>query len=407
MSTIVRIAGTALAGGLVWIPVREGTGRRYWAFRRARQLGAQLYAERAHQIGFATVKDGDGIYRGVVAAADVVTRAVGAPEGQSWQALIACEDDHYLVVQGKGAEILPEGDQVFAGEARARQACAVKTDWDAQWATPGLIEGARERVLGPGELRGADLSQLRVVPFGRAGVRRPAAVLGVAVLGAAAAALWVKAMEGPAPVVEAPVQAAAPEPVWVAHGVPAGAFLARCLEAQAAYPPVLPQMWRLMNVGCYADASSRRELSALALAQGAMVATWNTVPETNRALARQVAERRLRRWPKGQVMNSEAWAAVRFERPLREWDGEAPRAAEFRRAIDRALATVSDELHFTYTDGLSFEARTGVALAELGRRLEGIGWLDMHEAVWLDGRWHVKGALVQRRQVPVEGGGQG
>ena len=190
--------------------------------------------------------------------------------------------------------------------------------------------------------------------------------------------------------------------MWIAQGVPAGTFIDRCLEAQAAYPPVLPQMWRLTNIGCYADASSRHELSRLALEQGAMVAKWNAAPEANRALARQIAERRLRRWPRGQVVGSEAWAAVRFESPMQDWDGEAPRAAEFRRAIDRALATVSDELRFTYADGMSFEARTGLALAEVGRRLDGIGWLDMYEAVWLDGQWTVKGALVERRLVPAE-----
>ena len=404
MSTLVRIGGVALVGGLVWIPVRDDTGRRYFAFQRAKQLGARLYAERAHQVGFAAVAGREGgAYRGVASAADIVARAVSAPEGQSWQALIACEDDHFLIVQGKGEEILPEGDRVFAGVARAREASAAKTDWDAQWATPGLLEGARELALGHGELRGADLSRLRSVPFGGAGAARRAALLGAALAGVAAAVvLGVEFLGTPEPVEETPAQAAHPEPVWVARGVPAGAFVARCLEAQAAYPPVLPQMWRLMNVGCYADASRRHELSRLALEQGAMVATWNTVPEANRALARQVAERRLLRWPKGQVVDSEAWAAVRFESPVREWEGEAPRAAEFRRAVDRALATVSDELRFSYAEGMSFEARTGLALAELGRRLEGVGWLDMHEAVWLDGRWYLKGALVQRRQVPAQ-----
>ena len=404
MSAIVRIAGVALAAGLVWIPVRDATGRRYFVFQRARQLGARLYAERAHQVGFAAAgaREGDA-YRGVAAAADVVARAVAAPEGQSWQALVACEDDQFLVVQGTGAEILPEGDRVFAGEGLAREACAAKTDWDAQWATPGLLGDARELALGHGALRGADLSRLRAVPFTGAGAPRRAALLAAVLLGAAAAAsLWVELPGAPEPVAETPAQSAEPEPVWVARGVPAGAFVARCLEAQAAYPPVLPQMWRLMNVGCYADASRRHELSPLALEQGAMVATWNTVPETNRALARRIAEHRLGHWPKGQVVDSEAWAAVRFERPVREWEGEAPRAAEFRRAIDRALATVSEELRFTYADGMSFEAHTGLALADLGRRLEGIGWLDMHEAVWLEGKWLVKGALVQRRLVPAE-----
>ena len=404
MSTIVRIGGVALAGELVWIPVRDASGRRYFAFQRAQQLGAQLYAERANQVGFAAVGGREqAAYRGVAAAADVVARAVAAPEGQSWQALIACEDDHFLLVQGTGAEILPEGDRVFAGAARAREACAAKTDWNVQWATPDLLAGARDLVLGPGVVRGADLARLRAVPFGGAGARRRAALAGAALLGVVAVGVLCFEFLGvPAPAFETPPRAPEPEPVWVAQGVPAGAFVHLCLEAQAAYPPVLPQMWRLTNVGCYADASSRHELSRLALEQGAMVVKWNAAPEANRALARQIAERRLRRWPRGQVVGSEAWAAVRFESPVLDWDGEAPRAAEFRRSVDRALATVSDELRFTYAEGMSFEARTGLALAEVGRRLEGIGWLDMHEAVWLDGQWTVKGALVERRLVPAE-----
>ena len=404
MSAIVRIGGVALAGELVWIPVRDASGRRYFAFQRARQLGAQLYAERANQVGFATLGGREqAACRGVAAAADVVARVVNAPEGQSWQAFIACEDDQYLLVQGTGAEVLPEGDRVFADAERARDACAAKTDWNAQWATPGLLAGARDLVLGHGAVRGADLARLRAVPFGGAGARRRAALIGAALLGiVTVGVLCFEFLGTPAPALEAPLRTAEPEPVWIAQGVPAGAFIDRCLEAQAAYPPVLPQMWRLMNIGCYADASSRHDLSRLALEQGAMVAKWNAAPETNRALARQIAERRLRRWPRGQVVGSEAWAAVRFESPVLDWDGEAPRAAEFRRAVDRALATVSDELRFTYADGMSFEARTGLALAEVGRRLDGIGWLDMHEAVWLDGQWTVKGALVQRRLVPTE-----
>ena len=401
---MVHIAGVALAGELVWIPVRDASGRGYFAFQRAQQLGAQLYAERANQVGFAAVGGREhAAYRGVAAAADVVARAVDAPEGQSWQALIACEDDQFLLVQGTGAEILPEGDRVFAGAARAREACAAKTDWDVQWATPGLLAGARDLVLGHGVVRGADLARLRAVPFGGTGARRRAALAGAALLGVVAVGvLWFELPGAPAPASETPPRADEPEPVWVAQGVPAGAFVDRCLEAQGAYPPVLPQMWRLKNVGCYADASRRHELSRLALEQGAMVAKWNAAPEANRALARQIAERRLRRWPRGQVVGSEAWAAVRFESPVQDWDGEAPRAAEFRRAVDRALATVSDELRFTYADGMSFEARTGLALAEVGRRLDGIGWLDMYEAVWLDGQWTVKGALVERRLVPAE-----
>ena len=400
MSSIVRIAGTALAAGLVWIPVRDESGRRYFAFQRARQLGAHLYAERARQVGFAAVGGREGgAYRGLTAAADVVARAVTAPEGRSWQAIVACEDDLFLVVQGKGSEILPEGDRVFAGEASAREACTAKTDWDAQWATPGLLAGAGQLVLDHGAVRGADLSRLRAVPLGGAGAPRRVALLGAAVLGAVASVFWFGSLKSEEPAVETVTPPAVPEPVWIAEGVPPGPFLARCLDAQAAYPPVLPQMWRLRNLGCYADTSRRHELSQLAYEQGAMVATWKAAPGANRAMARQIAERRLELWPKGQVVGSEAWAAVRFERPVHEWEGEAPRAAEFRRSIDRALATVSDELRFSYSDGLSFEARTGLALAELGRRLEGIGWLDMHEAVWLEGKWTVKGGLVQRRLV--------
>ena len=102
------------------------------------------------------------------------------------------------------------------------------------------------------------------------------------------------------------------------------------------------------------------------------------------------------------MIGGEAWAAVRFESPVQSWEGEAPRAAEFRRAVDRALATVSDDLRFTYADEMTFEARTGLALSELGSRLEGIEWLDMREAVWLEGRWTVRGSLVRRRPVTLE-----
>ena len=175
MTAIVQIAGVALAAGLVWIPVREATGRRYFAFRRARQLGARLYAERAHQIGFASVEDREGgAYRGLAAAADVVARAVAAPEGLSWQALVACQDELFLVVQGMGAEILPEGDRIFSGEVAARQTCAAKTDWDAQWATPGLLPGARELRFEHAAVRVGDLARLRAVPFGGAGASRRA-----------------------------------------------------------------------------------------------------------------------------------------------------------------------------------------------------------------------------------------
>ena len=271
-----------------------------------------------------------------------------------------------------------------------------------------LLSTPKDRTL-PARLQGKDgitvpleraLDSSEVAqPLGGAGAPRRVALLGAAVLGAVASVFWFGSLKSEEPAVETVTPPAVPEPVWIAEGVPPGPFLARCLDAQAAYPPVLPQMWRLRNLGCYADTSRRHELSQLAYEQGAMVATWKAAPGANRAMARQIAERRLELWPKGQVVGSEAWAAVRFERPVHEWEGEAPRAAEFRRSIDRALATVSDELRFSYSDGLSFEARTGLALAELGRRLEGIGWLDMHEAVWLEGKWTVKGGLVQRRLV--------
>ena len=228
MSAIVHLGGVALAGGLVWIPAPGKAGRRYFVFQRARQLGARLYAERAHQLGFATVDGREGgAYRGIAAAADVVARAVAAPEGRSWQALVACEDDLFLVVQGMGSEILPEGDRVFAGEARAREACAAKSDWDLHWATPGLMAGAGKLRIGHGAVRGADLSRLRAMAFSGSGVPRRTAFLAAAGLGAAALLVWLLSLARPEPIVETLAPPEPPEPVWVAEGVPPDAFIAR------------------------------------------------------------------------------------------------------------------------------------------------------------------------------------
>lgn len=138
--------GRTYAAGLLWLLPEANVRRRRWTLAQAREVQAGWYAERAHQTGFWTGLEpapGSGPVR---ALAHEVAESVDTAGMGTWQALLACADERYAIVRGRGDEILATGDLVVEGRAAALEAFASEGDWAAVYASAGLVEDRKSVV---------------------------------------------------------------------------------------------------------------------------------------------------------------------------------------------------------------------------------------------------------------------
>ena len=372
-SKLLTIGGQLYAAGLVWLIPRSEARRKGWTLRQARQFGSAWYAQRAHQTGF---WDGEepGEFEGPsrVLAHDVEGSIDTAGLG-TWQALLRCDDDRYAIVRGRTDEIFAKGDIVVDGLERALERFSSDGIWDAVYATPGLVEGARILKL----VEPAQRCTLQPVPLARAAERRRlavvafvAVVLGVLGYGGFKGWRWYEAWRH-----AKEVQERAKVEEVIKEGVDVAVFLEHCEKAHAT-APMLPPMWERTYLGCHQKAGEIPELGGR-LPSGVLFGRWRRHGTANQAISRRLVERKLNDWDVGRVLAATAWAGVEVDAPIREWDGDQPSTVEFRRTLDRAVGTLGVVTYSQTPEGFRAELRTRYPASVVRERVSAIQWLDV------------------------------
>ena len=397
-SVLLELDGRTYAAGLVWLLPGEGARRRRWTLAQARELQASWYAERAHQTGFWTGAEPAPEAGPVRSLAHEVAASIDTEGQGTWQALLDCGGERYAIVRGRGGGILATGDLIVEGRDAALAAFASEGDWSVEYASAGVVEGARLLKLAAVEAP----CVLKAVPFGRAVVRRRlsvAAALAVclAVLGVTVKYAWewyqdwtrIEVVEGPTHVEEV-----------VREGVDAARFVERCEAARRA-APAMPPMWDRTYVECHADAKQVDEVSSW-LGEGVWFARWRMRAGGNTALARRLAMARLARWDSGVALLATAWGGIGFEVPMKRWDGEQPSEEGFRRAVDRAVGTLGAVRYESEGQGWVAVLRTRYPLAMVGERLGAIEWLSLRSFAREGEAWRFSMVRVEPRVVMRE-----
>ena len=398
-SRVVEVDGRRYAAELMWLIPAQGRSRLLWTVRQGRELGAGWCARRARQTGFWVGGDAElGGERLRTLAVDVA-EGVGAGEGVSWKALVACAAGRYAVVSGEGEGIFPDGDRVFETLEEALGAFRGGGEWGAIYAPPGLVEGAKALRLGTSG-KGCVVSP---VPFGRAVVRRRAGVVAAVAVGLVAlgfagwGALKLYERWSRVELVEKKVKVKE----VVRTGADVGRFLARCEAAMAGAPAMAP-MWRRTVLQCKTDTKNVAGVEGR-LDGGVLVSRWKLDAGANAAVWRRLAEERLARWDVGAVLVVKAWGAMDVEVVPRSWEGEQPKLREFRESFDRAVGALGV---VKYGDGgkKGFRAvlRTRYPVAVVRARVEGIRWLDVTQLERDGPEWEFEFARVEPRTITKE-----
>ena len=401
---LLELDGRTYAAGLLWLLPETGARRRRWTLAQAREVQGSWYAERAHQTGFWTGPEpapGSGPVRSL---AHEVAEGIDTAGQGTWQALLACGDERYAIVRGRGDEIFATGDLVVEGRAAALDAFASEGDWAAVYASAGLVEGARALELAAVEAP----CVLAAVPFARAAVRRrlsiaAAALVGLGALGAGGFHAWkwyedwtrVEVVEGPTHIEEI-----------VKEGVDVARFLERCETARRT-APAMPPMWESSYLECHTQADQIDEVSAW-LDKGVWFGRWRARAGAGAAVARRLAMARLARWDSGVVLLGTAWGGIEVEVPVRRWDGEQPSAEAWRRTVDRSVGTLGDVTYESRADGWVAMLRTGYPIEVVGERLGAVRWLSLRTVAREGGAWRFELVRVEPRVVmrEVAGGAQ-
>ena len=397
-STTVRFGDKRFACGLTWLVGSGQRGRLTRMVRQARSLGASWYAEREGQTGFWVGEEPDRSGGPLTSLADLVAQVVDVEGEAPWQALFECDESRFLIVRGRGKSILPDGDEVIESLEEALEAFDALDGWEVVYASPGLVQGAREL---PFEFAGVGAA-LVPVPLARGGRSRRRLVVGavaaVLVAGVVGVGRWAWETYKD---VTTEIVVSKPKLVdkTIIEGVDAEVFLAGCIAAKRE-PPVLPPMWELVNIECVANTKSRQEISGV-LEEGALFVRWRMKSGANGSLARRVAERRLSEWDLGAVLAGTAWGAMGVSAPVRSWDGDEPSTVAFRGAVDRALGTIGILSYAERTKGFEVVIRTMYPLSTVRERISGIAWLDFVAASWTGDEWRVVGRRVRPRTIKV------
>ena len=396
--TLVRVDGVTYAAALAWLMPEAGRKRSRWTAEQARQAQASGYAQRAHQTGFWTGPEPQ-VEGDVTALAHVIEGSIGEGASGAWQVLLACDEGRFALVRGNTDEILPKEDRVFESLEAALAEFTQPGNWNAVYASAGLVEGARPFKLATV----AERCVLVPAPFGRASARKRLGIALAATLGLGAVGLgalqgwqWYERSLRPQAVRE-------PQMVEeiIREGVDVPRFLRLCADSQAL-APALPPMWAEVNVSCWADAGAVDEIAGT-LDSGALFARWR-MGTGNEALARRLAEARLARWDLGAVLLGTAWGAVAVSAPTRHWEGEQPSTLVWREALDRSVGTLGRVTYQQTDKGFLATLRTPYPVSVVGQRLESIAWLDLLSAVRTDALWEYELRRVEPRVVLREEG---
>lgn len=309
---------------------------------KAREVQASWYAERAQQTGFWTGAEPSEEMGPVRSLAHEVAQSIDTEGQGTWQALLDCGDARYAIVQGRGNEILANGDLVVEGCEAALEAFAREGDGSVEYASAGLVEGARLLKLAAVETP----CVLEAVPFGRAVVRRRLSAAVLVMLGVLAVAgrwAWqwyeewslVEVVAGPTHVEEV-----------IREGADVVAFLKRCESTRRSAPP-LPPMWVSTYVECHSVGSEVEEVAAwLKETEGVWFGRWRARSGANTAAARQLAIESFERWGTGTVLLATAFGGMAIEVPLKRWEGRQPSTVEFRELVGE-LASDRGDLAFS------------------------------------------------------------
>lgn len=393
---LLELEGRTYAAGLVWL-LPGGERRRRWTLTKAREVQASWYAEREQQTGFWTGDEPGEELGPVRSLAHEVAQSIDTEGQGTWQALLECGGERYAIVQGRGDEILANGDLLVEGREAALDAFAREGDWSVEYASAGLVEGARLLKLAAVETP----CVLEAVPFGRAVVRRrlsaaAAVLVMLGVLGVAGRWAWQSYEEwSREEVVIGPTQV---EEV-IQEGVDVVAFLERCETAKRS-APALPPMWVSTYVACHSVGTEVEEVGAwLKEAEGVWFGRWRAQSGANAAAARQLAIKSFERWGSGTVLLATAFGGIAIEVPLKRWEGRQPSTVEFRHTVDRAVGTLGEVTYETGADGFVARLRTRYPIDVVRERLGPVRWLSLRSFAREGEEWKFEMVLVEPRTV--------
>ena len=401
---LLELEGRTYAAGLVWL-LPGGERRRRWTLTKARDVQASWYAARERQTGFWTGAEPSEELGPVRSLAHEVAESIDTERQGTWQALLECGDERYAIVQGRGDEILANGDLVVEGREAALEEFAREGDWSVEYASAGLVEGARLLKLAAVETP----CVLEAVPFGRAVVRRrlsvaAAVMVMLGVLGVAGRWAWQWYEEwSREEVVIGPTQV---EEV-IQEGVDVVAFLERCERARREAPS-LPPMWVSTYVECHSAGTEVEEVAAwLREAEGVWFGRWRARSGANTAAARQLAIEQFTRWDTGTVLLATAFGGIAIEVPRKRWEGRQPTTEEFRHTLDRAVGTLGDVTYETRTDGFVALLRTRYPIGVVRERLGPVRWLSLRSFAREGEQWKFEMVRVEPRVVMREVNAEG
>ena len=391
------VGGRRFAAGLDWLP-RSSVAQ---TAHEARKGGSVWCAYFGDQTGYGGQSEEHEV--GMSALAAVLSAWI---EEQTWMALVLADDGRCVLVQVRDGRILASGDRVFES---AEVACAQLEGVDGSgwvfYATPGILEGAREIDVGllpaEGGLRPAPLS----------GVTRKKVLRGAGVAAAAGLmfAAWgfkdriVLLVLGP-PVT--PQIVGKKQDPRIASVIDSAALVAGCREGIRRYTPGMPG-WRLKDVTCVARFADEKLLAVRAGLKDrpVLVVRWRMRPNAEEALHRQVADRHLTEWKsgsragelEGSVVGRDAWMAVGLPPVAVEANqGLVPSLLSLRTDLDRKFGLRAVRIEHGRKAGL-IRIVMREPLSQIGQLVEGVDGFEVLKLVRGGSGWVIEG----RRAKPV------
>ena len=391
---VLEIKGRRFAAGLFWLD----RGGLLASAANARRFGSPWIVHWGVQTGYAAADESAGgeTPAGLPALALTLVRYI---KEEFWMALVA--DDvagRYALVKARDGAILADGDEVFGDRASALAAFerARALGWSL-YATPGLIEGARE--IDPAALAVEPEMVLKPALAVRltAGGIAAAVIVGLSLFGAGSAWVYWDEVERLVMGPPAPVVAEAPER-WVSAAVDSVVLIDACRRVLQEQPPYLAA-WEIERLSCvarFADAALtalRPELAGRAV----LLARWRLKAGHAEPLHRQIAERHLSGWYAASVTGGRAWGMLLLGPVLTTEAPPAPAFLAFRRAVDRRFGVHGANIRYARAqDGnwmVRIESRDALGpIARVAAEIAGLEIIELVSAV--EGGWRLEGRPV-------------
>ena len=391
------VGGRRFAAGLDWLP-RSSIAQ---TAHEARKGGSAWCAYYGEQTGYGGASDEHEV--GMPALAAMLRAWI---EEQTWMALVRADDGRCALIQARDGRILASGDRVFESvEAAYSELEGVDGSGWVFYATPGILEGAREIEAGllpaEGGLRPAPLS----------GVTRQKVLRGAGVAAAFGLMLTAWGLKDRivllvlGPPVKPQVVGEKLDP-RIAAVIDSAAFVAGCREGIRRYTPGIPG-WEVKNLACVARFADEKLLAVRGGLRNrpVLVVRWRMRANAEEALHRQVAERHLSEWRsgtrsgelEGSVVGRDAWVVVGLPAVAVEATrGLVPSQLALRADLDRKFGLRAVRVEHG-RKAASVRIVMQEPLSEIGQLVEGVDGFEVLKLVRGGGGWVIEG----RRAKPV------